>query len=50
MPFPIGTTAPLGLAKGTWPLTAGLVTIPVTAVAEGFDPPIMSCRKNVNGW
>lgn len=45
-----GSTAPLGLAKGTWPLTAGLVTIPVTAPAEGFDPPRMSCMKNDNVW
>lgn len=49
-PFLTGSTAPLGLAKGTWPLTAGLVTIPVTAPAEGFDPPRMSCMKNDNVW
>lgn len=46
----VGRTAPLGLAKGTWPLTAGLVTIPVTARAEGLEPPSMSCMKNVSGW
>lgn len=46
----VGSTAPLGLAKGTWPLTAGLVTIPVTARAEGLEPPSMSCMKNVSGW
>lgn len=26
------------------------MTIPVTARAEGFVPPNMSCMKNVSGW
>lgn len=29
-------------------MTAGLFTTPVTAVAEGVDPPNMSCMKNDN--
>lgn len=49
-PLLTGRTAPFGLAKGTCPLTAGLATTPVTALAVGFDPPIMSCMKNVRGW
>lgn len=31
-------------------MTAGLATIPVTALAEGFEPPSMSCMKKINGW
>jgi 23S rRNA G2069 N7-methylase RlmK/C1962 C5-methylase RlmI len=29
---------------------AGLLTIPVMAWAEGFDPPSMSCMKKVKAW
>lgn len=38
-PLSMGRLAPLGFAKGTWALSAGLVTMPVTARAEGFEPP-----------
>lgn len=46
-PLFTGRTAPFGFAKGTWPPTAGLATIPVTAMAEGRLPPSMSCMKKV---
>lgn len=50
MPLVTGKFAPFGLAKGTCPLTAGLLTTPVTALAVGFDPPTMSCMKKVRWW
>jgi len=46
-PLFIGRFAPLGLANGTWPVTAGLLTMPVTALVEGFVPPRMSCMKKL---
>lgn len=49
-PLFTGRTAPLGLAKGTCPPTAGLATMPVTAMAEGWVPPRMSCMKKVREW
>lgn len=49
-PLLVGMTAPLGFAKGICPLTAELVTMPVMALADGFDPPSTSCMKKIKGW
>ena len=49
----IGKTPPLALEKGR-PLISVLVVIPLTTLAEGFDPPRISCMKKDNaagfGW
>lgn len=42
-----GRKTPLGLANGSWLLILGLLTMPVTGLAEGLDPPSMSCMKKV---
>ena len=49
-PLLAGMMAPFGLAKGICPFTAELVTTPVTALADGFEPPSKSCMKKDKGW